>query len=90
MKLTAYVTSSYLVSMIYVFFVAESMVTCSCTNCLLFITLAGHLDAQIRILTEGVRTIDDIANRDEKPEVKNEIISRRIKNCVQHQLIIIK
>nr|AXX83014.1 odorant receptor [Yemma signatus] len=81
--------TSYVISMIYLFLVCETMVGSSAANCLLFVTLCGHLDAQIRVLIEAVRGIDGLAQEDIPSLERHKRISRRIKSCVEHQLIII-
>ncbi|CAH1406972.1 unnamed protein product [Nezara viridula] len=83
-KITSY--WRYFPSMIFVWFIAESMVTCACSNWVAYVTMAGHLIGQFKILVIAIKEIDGLA-KGEDAEIK---VKARIKCCVQHHLILIK
>nr|XP_024215576.1 uncharacterized protein LOC106678965 [Halyomorpha halys] len=76
---------SYLPSMIWMWFIAEAMVTCANSNWVALVTLAGHLIGQFKILIMAIKAIDSLA-KDKDAEHK---VLERIKCCVQHHLLLI-
>ncbi|XP_066908212.1 odorant receptor 23a isoform X2 [Halyomorpha halys] len=80
----------YVLTLIHVFIVAETMTICAFSQLSAFVALSSHLIAQYKILIIAIKEIDLIAGTKATPEEKILKMHAKLKTCVKHHVIINK
>nr|WVD93671.1 odorant receptor 58 [Graphosoma rubrolineatum] len=78
----------YVLTLIHVFIVAESLTICAFSQLSTFVALSSHLIAQYKILIMAIKEIDLIAVTKISSEKKIFAMQAKIKACIQHHIII--